>query len=173
MTKEEFLDTYIFKGLQNINDGFDVVTIKYFSEEDFSIILDRIEKYGLEIYGIEPWKEGEYYDCKTWELYGQDNSSPADPMWYRTAFGTFIDRGEKLQYSGTYGIDEKLLKDIYHPKSMSSEICKSCVYVNWMVGIGQGVRCGHIQNQHYKQVNNELSVSINSIPSPCEYYELK
>lgn len=108
MKKEEFLDRYIFNGLQNINNGFDVESIKYFSEKDFSIILDRVEKYGLEVYGIEPWKEGEYFDCKVWESY---SSSPADATWYSTAFKSFTDKNENLQYSATYGIDEKLLNE--------------------------------------------------------------
>lgn len=42
--KLKFLENYIFKGLTNLNDGFDVPTIYYFSKDDFDIVLKRVEK---------------------------------------------------------------------------------------------------------------------------------
>ena len=62
MNKEAYLEEFIFKGLTNLNDGFDAESIKYFSQQDFETILNRIEEYGLGIYGIEPWKNGKFYD---------------------------------------------------------------------------------------------------------------
>jgi hypothetical protein len=109
MTKEEFLDTYIFEGLTDLNDGFDAETIKYFTEQDFDKVLDRVEKYGLSIYGIEPWQDGEYYDCKVFESYEDNYESAADPKWYRSVFEGFIVQGEVLQYAASYGVPEELL----------------------------------------------------------------
>lgn len=107
MTKEEFLDIYIFKDLTNLNNGFDATSIKYFTQHDFKIVLDRVEKYNLGIYGIEPWKNGEYYDCKIFESYTNDAS---EPSWYKKAFQEFINEGKELQYSASYSIPEDLLK---------------------------------------------------------------
>ena len=107
MTKEEFLETYIFGGLTDLNDGFDTETIKYFTEQDFEKVLDRVEKYGFGIYGIEPWKDGEYYDCKIFENYTNDAT---DSHWYRKAFQEFITEGEALQYSASYVVSADLLK---------------------------------------------------------------
>ena len=107
MTNEEFLDKYIFKDLTNLNNGFDSETIKYFTEHNFKTVLDRVEKYNIGIYGIKPWKDGEYYDCKIYEIYTND---PNDRNWYRKAFQEFIAEEIELQYSASYSIPEDLLK---------------------------------------------------------------
>ena len=111
MTKLEFLDKYIFEGLANINDGFDAESINYFSEADFRTVLDRAENFGLEIYGIEPWENGEYYDCAVFESYRDSARDAADPNWYRSAFNDFANKNVELQYSASYGIPENLLGD--------------------------------------------------------------
>ena len=54
LKKEEFLKSKIFFGLENLNNGFDSESIYYFSESDFEIVLNRVEKNGIGIYGIEP-----------------------------------------------------------------------------------------------------------------------
>ena len=58
--QQVFLNKYVFHGLKNRNDGYDVPSIYYFSEEDFAIVLDRVQKLGLGIYGIEPWLKGSF-----------------------------------------------------------------------------------------------------------------
>ena len=99
--KEQFLNENVFYGLRNLNDGFDSHKIKYFSANDFRIILERIEKLGIGINGIEPWKNGEFYDVSICEDY---SDNPLDPLWYNQAFNEFISTGEELQYSATYFI---------------------------------------------------------------------
>jgi len=54
INEKAFLDKNIFQGLNNLNNGFDSQLIKYFSELEFEIVLKRVEKLGLGIYGIEP-----------------------------------------------------------------------------------------------------------------------
>lgn len=107
LNKEEFLNINIYKGLKNLNNGFDAPSIKYFSEEDFEKVLTRVEKFNLGIYGIEPWKNGEFYDVKGYEEYG---TIPTNPKWYKKAFEEFKKSGNKLQYSATYQIPNSLLK---------------------------------------------------------------
>jgi len=58
----EYLKTNVFNGLENLNYGFDSESIYYFSESDFEIVLDRFEKSGIAIFGIEPWLNGDFYD---------------------------------------------------------------------------------------------------------------
>ena len=58
--KGAYLDKHVFYGLTNLNDGFDAMSIKYFSETDFKIVLDRVKEFGIGITGIEPWKEREW-----------------------------------------------------------------------------------------------------------------
>ncbi len=70
MDKNTYLDKYIFAGLTNLNDGFDAGSIKYFSQNDFEIVIDRVEANGLGIYGIESWKSGEYFGV---EIYDEDS----------------------------------------------------------------------------------------------------
>ena len=84
--KYEFLDKHVFYGLTNLNDGFDGPTIKYFNETEFEIVLNRVKDLGIEISGIEPWKDGMVYDVITCEFegIGQD-----DREWYFKAFENF------------------------------------------------------------------------------------
>merc|ERR1712232_1375795 len=53
--KEQFLADRIFHGLRDLNTGFDAPAIKYFSKEDFEIVLQRAEEHRVWITGIEPW----------------------------------------------------------------------------------------------------------------------
>ncbi len=54
---------------------------------------------------------------------------------------------------------------------MYSEVCKSCKYVVWMVGLGQGIRCNYYENQKYKKKGeNELPVIISNVPIGCNYF---
>ena len=106
--REEYLEKHIYCGLKNLNTGFDVQSIKYFSKEDFETVLDRCEKAGIGIYGIEPWENGEYYDVWTCEDF---KCEPTDPEWYRTAFDDFATRGVELQYAASYYVPAKLIKE--------------------------------------------------------------
>lgn len=104
MTKDEFLDEYIFKGLKNLNDGFDAPSIKYFSLKEFEIVLLRVEQYGLFIHGIEPWKDGDYYTCWIQESYSSDT-------WYKEVFQNCLDNALDVDYSATYGIPNNIRKE--------------------------------------------------------------
>ena len=113
MTKEEktkrtkeldYLKENVFFGLKNMNDGFDSMSIYYFSESDFEILIHRVEKYGIGILGIEPWLNGEFYDVKVAEDY---DAEPSDSKWYRKAFFEFKEITEKnLLYAASYEISE-------------------------------------------------------------------
>jgi hypothetical protein len=103
MDKNEYLNKNIFYGLKNVNDGFDAEIIKYFSETDFQIVLNRVEKLGIGVLGIEPWKNGEFYDVKTYEEYA---TNPTDSKWYQQAFDDFKKRDSDLQYAATYSMPE-------------------------------------------------------------------
>ncbi|WP_299275901.1 hypothetical protein [uncultured Psychroserpens sp.] len=104
----EFLKKNIFNGLKNLNDGFDAESIYYFSESDFEIVLNRIEKNGIAIYGIEPWFDGDYYGVKVAEEY---NSLATNPNWYRKAFSEFKKSGKGLMYAASYGVPKELFEE--------------------------------------------------------------
>lgn len=106
LKEREFLDKNVFHDLDNLNNGFDARGIKYFSEDEFRIVLDRVKKLGLGIFGIEPWRNGEYYWVKTYEEYTSD---PTDPAWYMKAFEEFKNDGEPLKYAASYFIPDKYL----------------------------------------------------------------
>lgn len=106
MEKTEFLKKNIFLNLENFNDGFDSDSILYFSELDFEIVLERIEKLGIGIYGIESRIEGDFFDVKLNEDY---RKKATDPKWYKKAFSEFKKQQPNLQYSATYKVSDKLL----------------------------------------------------------------
>ena len=105
-TKKEFLDTYIFKGLTDLNDGFDIEAIKYFSKQEFEVVLNRAEEYGLDIYGIELWKDREYHDTKNFDFHYSNVADAADPQWYKHAFNDLAREEGNLWFSASYGVPE-------------------------------------------------------------------
>lgn len=109
MTKNEFLHQYIFHGLRDLNSGFDAESIAYFSEEEFAIVLDRIEQHGCGIYGIEPFLDQEYFDTEVVETNG---GNPCDPAWYRGAFESFRNFRSGLEYSASYYVPDALLGEV-------------------------------------------------------------
>ncbi len=104
----EYLKTNVFNGLENLNDGFDSESIYYFSESDFETVLDRVERNGIAIFGIEPWLNGNFYDVLSFEDY---KTSANDPKWYEKAFAEFKSRGKNLIYSASYQVPKKLLTE--------------------------------------------------------------
>jgi hypothetical protein len=99
LDKDSILDEKVFYGLTNLNTGFDVQTIKYFSESDFEIVLQRVKRLGLGVTGIEPFKDGKFYGVEVYEEFTDDST---DPNWYMDSFKRFRKTGETLQYSATY-----------------------------------------------------------------------
>ena len=104
----EYLKSEIFKGLENLNNGFDSEDIFYFSESDFETVLDRVEKNGLGIYGIEPWLNDDFYGVSIVEDY---ETKAIDSKWYRNAFAEFKKSKKKLMYAATYEIPKKLIEE--------------------------------------------------------------
>lgn len=77
-----------------------LIQLSTFSPSDFQIVLNRIERLALGIYGIEPWDmDNHFYDVK---LYDNYSNAPSDSKRYRKAFEEFKATGEKLQYSASY-----------------------------------------------------------------------
>jgi len=58
---------------------------------------------------------------------------------------------------------------------MLSKDCKKCKWVIWMVGIGQGVRCNHPQNEHFNKHDPKYKKDgiqkpiISCIPNGCTF----
>ena len=102
----EFLEKFVFKGLTNRNDGFDVDSIKYFSESDFEIVLIRVEEFGIAIHGIEPWRNGEFYAVLTDSDFDDE---PNNQSWVRKAFYFFKGQEDDLQYAASYTVPNSLL----------------------------------------------------------------
>ena len=108
MNKEEYLERFVFNNLTNLNDGFDAEGIKYFSESDFGTVLRRAEEQGIDIFGIEPWKNGDFYDVR---VCGDYESNPSNSQWYWTAFEAFTKEDGELLYAATFGVPERLLNE--------------------------------------------------------------
>lgn len=107
MEQAEFLEKNVFRGLTNINDGFDSEEVQYFSEADFEIVLQRVEHFGISVYGIEPWLNGEMFDVYSHDAY---RKKATDPRWYNKAFSEIKKRQEGLAYAASYKVSKKLLE---------------------------------------------------------------
>ena len=99
--KSMLIQEHVFLHLKNLNNGFDSPSISYFSPAEFEIVLSRIKELGFGITGIEPWKDGDFYDVATFERTGK---VPEDPHWYMSAFEKFQKMDDNLQYSASYSI---------------------------------------------------------------------
>lgn len=106
MEQTEFLEKNVFTDLKNLNEGLDKETIHYFSESDFEILLQRVEHFGIGIYGIEPKLDGKPYEAVSHEDF---KKKATDPRWYKKAFLTLKTRQSGLSYSATYKVSNKLL----------------------------------------------------------------
>ena len=106
MEQSEFLEKNIFTDLKNLNDGFAEDGIQYFSENDFGIVLDRAEYFGLSIYNITPWIKSETLEASSHE---DHKKKATDPKWYKKEFVTLKTRQEGLLYSAKYKVSKKLL----------------------------------------------------------------
>lgn len=106
MEQNEFLEKNVFQGLKKLNGGLNDKSVAFFSESDFAIVLERVEYFGIGMYGIEPSLNGEVYDVMT----NEDLKKKAtDPRWYKKAFQTFKLRQSGLLYAATYKVSSKLL----------------------------------------------------------------
>lgn len=101
-----FLDQHIFYDLNDMNDGFDVESIRYFSKRDFEKVLERAKFFGLEIYGIEPWPNREFGGVRD---HGEYKMKADDPKWYRRAFESFVKEGIEDYFSASYSVPNRIL----------------------------------------------------------------
>ena len=106
MEQSQFLEKNIFTDLKNLNDGFAEDGIQYFSENDFGIVLDRAEYFGLSVYTIKPWSKNEKYEASSHENH---KKKATNPDWYKREFLTLKTRKEGLLYSAKYKVSKKLL----------------------------------------------------------------
>jgi hypothetical protein len=106
MDQPEFLEKHVFIDLTNLNIGFDDNSNHYYSQEDFEIVLERVEHFGIGVYKISPWYEGKLFDFANHEAY---KKKATDAKWYKKAFKTFTFRQEGLLYSASYKVPIKLL----------------------------------------------------------------
>jgi hypothetical protein len=58
----QFLWKVIFRGLEDLNTGFDAPTLPHFSPDDFAIVIQRCAKHHVSIIGIE------VYDISSWPV---------------------------------------------------------------------------------------------------------
>ena len=105
---DAYCDKHLFYGLTNLNDGFDDSRIKYFSEKDFEVVLERVKSLGIGIFGIDTFRffeDKRYYSCDVFEIH---TSNPADATWYMTCFEKNKKRGDNIVYAASYFIPKKL-----------------------------------------------------------------
>ena len=106
MEQTEFLNKHVFKGLKGINQKGETDESSFFSEEDFAVVLERAEYFGIGIYSIETRLKGERFEQAKHE---EHKKKATDPKWYSKAFLTLRKRQAGLSYSATYKVSSKLL----------------------------------------------------------------
>ncbi|MFT6843717.1 MAG: hypothetical protein ACJASR_002501 [Psychroserpens sp.] len=107
--KHLFLKKNLYEGLNNLNDGFDTLSIYYFNNEDFLVLLKRAKKIGVIIHGVETWHKGKFYDVLS---YNDFDANFNDNNWYFLALEKFTRTNIILLYSASYYIPEELLVSV-------------------------------------------------------------
>ncbi|QNK78074.1 hypothetical protein H7F37_03040 [Winogradskyella sp. PAMC22761] len=105
--KCDYLKKHLYVGLQNLNENglFDAPSIYYFNLNDFKVILTRLKKLKIGVFGIEPWKDNMFYDVKVFEDYTDDCY---DIEWCWRVINNYSCDG--LQFSASYSVSEEVLK---------------------------------------------------------------
>ncbi len=120
MEKAEFLEKNIFQNLKNLNKETETDSIHYFSESDFEIVLERIEKLGIGIYKIEPRLDGDLLEVKINEDF---RKKATDSRWYKSAFSQFKKQQADIQYAASYKVSDRLLnrENTYQDKEIDEK----------------------------------------------------
>lgn len=106
MEQHEFLEKNVFTKLKNLNAAFDKNQIHYFSEADFTVVLERVAHFGIGIYTIEPRFNDVPAEISHHEKY---KKKATDANWYNKAFLTSKHIQPGMEYSATYKVSAKLL----------------------------------------------------------------
>ncbi len=105
MTQEDFLEQKVFIGLTSINKDKKTKDL-YFSEEDFSKILEKAEYFGVSIYDIKTTLEGKEFKAINHEAF---RKKATDAKWYKREFDNLKRLQEGLLYAASYKVSKKLL----------------------------------------------------------------
>lgn len=102
----EYLNAYIFNGLDCLYQDSSP-EYKYFSEEDFKIILDRITNQGIGILGMHT----RYNEVWNMELFEWRDHEMSNGEWIRYAFNKLrTKRGHELHFMAVFYMIEKQIK---------------------------------------------------------------
>jgi hypothetical protein len=82
---------------------------RYYSENDFELILQRTKKLDIGIHGIECFLYGNLYDVKVEEEFRKE---PTDPTWYESVFNEFQNIRGDFEYSATFYVPDRYLDQI-------------------------------------------------------------
>jgi len=86
----EFVEKHLYQGLTNLNDGFDSPCNYYFSKEDFTILLQRLDRFGIRVHAIEPFPDKKFGGIA--DPWGYSHG-PDLPPWHWRAFEDFQAQG--------------------------------------------------------------------------------
>ncbi len=106
MEQPKFLEQHVFNGLTNVNKSKDENSAHQFSEKDFAVVLERCAYFGIGIYTIESFLDGESYGASVHEDF---RKKATDAAWYNKVFSTFNHTQEGLTFSASYKVSKKLL----------------------------------------------------------------
>ena len=106
MKQADFLEQHVFTGLTNLNSASNNEENQHFSEEDFAVILERAEHFGMSIYEIEAHLDGKQFGVTG---HNQLKKKATDANWYKKAFLTFSKSQSGLNFSAKYKVSTKLL----------------------------------------------------------------
>lgn len=105
MDQDSFLTKNVFKDLESYN--YDLPeTAQLLTENDFDVVLQRAEYFGIAIYDIATTLDGAPFERVHHEAV---NKKSTDPKWYKRAFLTLKKKQTGLLYTATYKVSARLL----------------------------------------------------------------
>ena len=70
-------------------------------------LIATLDIYGIDLFGIEPWKNKRFYDVRNPVDY---SDSTSDLKWYKIAFQELTEEDSNLIYAASYDIPKEKLK---------------------------------------------------------------
>jgi hypothetical protein len=110
MSELQFLERIIFKGLKNYNNGYDPAPLHHFCPYEFVEVMNRAEKYGVTILGIERWENKELQKATYFEDY---RSNASEKNWHRLGYNNIVTEPmDAFVLSATFDVPAEYLTDL-------------------------------------------------------------
>jgi hypothetical protein len=149
---DTYCDKHVFYGLKNLNDGFDNQTIRYFSEKDFEIVLERVKSLGLGIYGIA--RDLAASGIGTLKNLNTKSVKSGIQLMYENRISKLAETTEEIQTEICFSLRSKYASDLEELKHKSMEAQNTSR--NYFIGLLEDIQDKNLEDIQVKEALKKL-----------------